>query len=106
VTILFALLAGIFGGAVLSLISAEWAVPVNTGLLIVLTFVNFWHNRKTAKKAEGIQKEVVDVKLKCGADRREEDQKSLISVRQHIHTEPEEIAFGRRYTDEYPEVNG
>jgi uncharacterized membrane protein len=96
-----------------SLISAEWAVPINTGLLIVLTFVNFWHNRKTAKKAEGIQKEVVDVKLKCGADRREEDQKSLISVRQHIHTdpstwlrEPEEVAFGRRYTDEYPEVNG
>jgi len=101
--VLFSVIA-IVSVVVIAAIDPNWAIPANTALLVILALIN----RKTAKRADQLKKEVVDVKLKCGADRRDEDLKSISEVKDKQHTEPESI-YGRRYTDtgtdEYPEVD-
>jgi hypothetical protein len=71
----------------LALIDPQWSGPVNTALLIILALVTSWRGRQHARRAERIRKEVVDVKLKCGADRRQEDQEAIHEVRSHVHTD-------------------
>lgn len=85
-----------------ALIDPNWAVPLNTGLLIVLAFVNTYQNRRQSKRTDKIHKQVVDTKIKCGADRREEDLESIQEITGRIHTaNPTDppTPTGRRFTD-------
>lgn len=85
----------------LAFIDPSWAIPMNTALLIVYAVLNRRFQRRIDRKADTIRKEVVDVKFKCGADRREEDTECLEVVRQSPYLTPDPSGPHRRWFD-YP----
>lgn len=80
----------------LAVIDPAWAIPANTGLLVVLTIANIWHNRRTAKRTDTVHAEVVDVKRAVGVNRRVDDEIPHAPVT--VDTTAD--APGRRWTDQ------
>lgn len=74
----------------------EWAIPVQTFLLIVLAVVTAVIGARSARKTDNVHKEVVDVKRAVGANKRSTDEAPKPT--------PPETAdvlglVGRRHTD-------
>jgi hypothetical protein len=63
------------------LIDAQWAVPLNTVLLIVLAIVNTYRNKKTNHRVDLVSQHAADAKNKCGAIRRGEDKEFIQEVK-------------------------
>jgi len=81
---------------------SDWAVPLNTALLILLTIINYWHNRRTARRTDGVRKEVVDVKRHVGAVRRHDDRAEVMEIHEKESTPVDEntpTEQRRRFTD-------
>jgi hypothetical protein len=74
----------------------EWAVALNTALLIVFTVINGVHNRRVSRKASAAHVEATDAKRATGANRRATDKAGEQST-EPVISDP--AGPQRRYTD-------
>lgn len=83
------------------ILDPAWALPAQTALIIVLTLINAWHNRRTARRVDRTQREVVDVKRATGLTRRAEDPDPCV----HASADRDTMAAAGMDTPKQPDPN-
>lgn len=81
------------------LIDSQWAIPVNTALILLVAIVNLLRARIVNKKLHVISQHAADAKNKCGAVRRGEDKEFIQEVKGALPTDADYGERPKRFTD-------